>query len=1117
MLNPFTLHFTSSCRQVCASLVHAVFDQRTRLSVREEVEILLAVLDDEVGIGGALLDQKRNQRRIRTLEIRDSPGLHLVDRMIFVRAARLDEGLELAGRQAAGLHRLVLQPHRLLGLHAVHQYVAGEKVQLVLFPHRLLRPVLTDLLQRADRRVEVLRAHRRVLLAATLVGRHLDQHEVRVGGDRHPGHLRVGQEQVQRLARLGVGLLLPKASRLAETGLRGHRDLIRARKADCLLERLVREIPALALDERLAGVHELPSRVGTICMQHLGVDLGTLLLHAHLDQVLRETRLRILRLVGIGILLGEAVKGVLRLRHVAERRVDRTELDEANFDVLALGERLHVILVALRRALAVHLEVLLGTVHAAPALAEHEQRGLLELDVALLVLQHRRRIVQRLVGLADEAGEVLDRADDLRRAAFLVTLHRRRDLDGIRRVRNHVRRRVRENGKAVLLIHLRQLELRLQLADLPRLDRQIAVDVGDFVLPVAEFPIAAGELGERGRVVGRVGVVLGDDRPVLDRVVIALGLLGLVGLRRRQRCRGGVLAVVGEELRVKPVGAGRVLVLRLLRRQADRRVAASRHHHPALRAGEALGEIAFDGVAVVAVLLLLRLVLLFNRQVKVAGGDVLDGHHRLLDLRILRQHRQIGVDRLAVLLGEELLVRVLELRGTHLPTLLVGNHSLDVRLVKLLSHGLDAVGHIARRRRPRARLVVEEDVQRHVEGTFRTIALAAVLRPRPEHPRLDLLVVALRRLLRFGLDFVPQHLRLQIEAFGERRLLQKAHLALGIVLDDLVVQLPQLRQILVDERLGPVDVALHLLDMSLHRDSPPEIERLLELPEKLVGDLARRFEVGIALGLVLRVLRLIRQTQIDLDRLAREIAPLVAAVRQLLQQGLVTLGRQRILPVARQELSVGIARLHVELAQIRRRLRIGREELAVDLHALFLLSAAVVVVGDLQARRPVLGRLAVGERGDLLLRLVELAKRQKPADFNGKEPDLGLGPLLLRLFDDWRGDVGIPVVHQGLDIVDLGLKFWIFLGRLGSSLSPLRGRSCFFGDDWRHRHGRQNQNGSNLKTHDVGDYTTFSSGSASGKRAFGQRGCNRRTHRMTWRRRAPHAATQSAERRRPAH
>ena len=176
------------------------------------------------------------------------------------------------------------------------------------------------------------------------------------------------------------------------------------------------------------------------------------------------------------------------------------------------------------------------------------------------------------------------------------------------------------------------------------------------------------------------------------------------------------------------------------------------------------------------------------------------------------------------------------------------------------------------------------------------------------------------------------------------------------------------------------------------------------------------------------------------------------------------------MPVPDKKLPEGVARLHVELADFLGRLREDLEELVVDLHAFGLLPAAEVVVGDLKARSPVLRRLAVGERGDLLLGLLELPEREHPANLNGEEPHLGLRPLLLRRLDDRPREIGETVVHQGLNVRNLGLEFGILLRCLRRHC----GRSGLFREDRRRQHGRQCQNGSNLKPHDEGDYTTFS-------------------------------------------
>ena len=60
-------------------------------------------------------------------------------------------------------------------------------------------------------------------------------------------------------------------------------------------------------------------------------------------------------------------------------------------------------------------------------------------------------------------------------------------------------------------------------------------------------------------------------------------------------------AVVGDEPGEKPVGAFRFAALQLLAGARQNRIARGGHDHVVAAARETLGEIAFDGIGVVAV------------------------------------------------------------------------------------------------------------------------------------------------------------------------------------------------------------------------------------------------------------------------------------------------------------------------------------------------------------------------------------------------------------------------------------------------------------------------------------------------------------------------------------
>ena len=224
--------------------------------------------------------------------------------------------------------------------------------------------------------------------------------------------------------------------------------------------------------------------------------------------------------------------------------------------------------------------------------------------------------------------------------------------------------------------------------------------------------------------------------------------------------------VVPYELLVEPVGAGDLAALLLAARQTEHRVSGLCHDHLVGIARETLRQISLDRVGVGAVLLLLGGVLLLGVEILKGRGYVGDRPYRLDDLGILRENRIVVGDRAEAVARGELLVGALELRRAHLGDLLGRDLGLDLRAVLLLGKGLDLLRKIARRRGPRAGLVVEKHGDREVERAF-AVPPAARLVALAEHEALDALVVGFR-LLRLGLRLVPQHLRLEVETFGKR-------------------------------------------------------------------------------------------------------------------------------------------------------------------------------------------------------------------------------------------------------------------------------------------------------------------------------------------------------------
>ena len=300
-------------------------------------------------------------------------------------------------------------------------------------------------------------------------------------------------------------------------------------------------------------------------------------------------------------------------------------------------------------------------------------------------------------------------------------------------------------------------------------------------------------------------------------------------------------------------------------------------------------------------------------------------------------------------------------------------------------------------------------------------AALAVLAALAEHEALDALVVPLG-LLGLLESLLPEHLGEQVAALRHRRLPQEAQAPVGVDLDDAGVDVGELVDVVVDNLLRLGDAALEKLEVRAHRDGAAEVHGAVVAPKEVVERLLGRGEERPAvLGLRLR-----GEPEVYLDGLGGDVEPdrVVVVVVLVEHPGEleVRLGGGLEILVLELELPPLEERLAVEGDEALRGLGVVLEELAVDGLALLLLAAPEVVVGDLEARRPVLGALPVGKRRDLLLRLVELVEHEKPADLYGEERGLGLRPLLLGGLDHALGEVGEAAVDKRLDVCDLALQ-----------------------------------------------------------------------------------------------
>jgi len=499
-----------------------------------------------------------------------------------------------------------------------------------------------------------------------------------------------------------------------------------------------------------------------------------------------------------------------------------------------------------------------------------------------------------------------------------------------------------------------------------------------------------------------------------------------------------VFAVIHHEHLVEIRGPRTIPVRLLLRRKTQNRIPRLRHHCAVRIIGKTFGQITFDGVRVQTQIRPFGFFVFPEPDdlVQIGCGEILDCADRFVTLGIGGQHDIILLYRPLIVSLCELVIRHLELHSPHLGDLLGCHVRLDLRMVGLFRKQADLFRQIARGGRPCGFGILDEDVERMVVGA-RSVALA-VLGLRAEQKILYQVVVA-RRLFVFGLRFLPHHVRQQIAAGGHGREFEQPQFAFRIRLFDGLVQFGQLVHVIVDCPLRAIETAAEQLHVRLHRDGAPEIDGLVLLPQKFIDVLARAVQIRLAL---LDVLGLLRQTQIHVRRLARDVAPgVVILVGRLgvdiVEKTLVDAAGALEILGHHKNLAVLIARLSVEILQRFCGLGVLLEELIVDLLAVRFASAREIVVGDFKTRRPELWAVPVGKRGNHLLRLFELVQAEKAANLQSEKLRFALRPLLLGRGDDGLGEIRIAVVDEGFDIADFKTKslvLFCFRGRIARVL-----------------------------------------------------------------------------------
>ena len=222
-------------------------------------------------------------------------------------------------------------------------------------------------------------------------------------------------------------------------------------------------------------------------------------------------------------------------------------------------------------------------------------------------------------------------------------------------------------------------------------------------------------------------------------------------------------------------------------------------------------------------------------------------------------------------------------------------------------------------------------------------------------------------------------------------------------------------EIVLNHLLGAVDVAAEHLDVGQAVDGVAEIGVLA--PDHRVGELLGILEEGLtraALGQLG-----LRQQGLEVIGADKELGLLV---RGLLHRQFVA--GQTIFGAVQltQHLDVNQRGVDVRALDAVGHLGETLEEGRVNLIRLFELGVSVVATGELDLHQPGVQRVLVGALGDLLGDLFLLAAAQLGANLRRLKDATGIGPLLLRGLNHRRGEVGVAIVRQGIDILNLSLQ-----------------------------------------------------------------------------------------------
>ena len=363
--------------------------------------------------------------------------------------------------------------------------------------------------------------------------------------------------------------------------------------------------------------------------------------------------------------------------------------------------------------------------------------------------------------------------------------------------------------------------------------------------------------------------------------------------------------------------------------------------------------------------------------------------------------------------GVELHVGLDILGLADLGVLLGGGGELDDGVVAVLDDLDDVVHRLTGGRGGLALGIIGVDVHQVVEGAL-TVALLGLGVALAEEEVLDALLVGFG-LGDFGLGLFIKHGADKVAALRQGAHAEDTPGAVGVVLLVLLMDFHEGLEIVLDHLLGATDVAAKHLDVGQTVNGVAEVG--IPAPDHRVGELLGILEERLTCAALSQLG--LRQEGLEVVGTDKELGLLV---RGLLHRQLVV--RQTIFGTIQLTQHLDVNQRSIDVGALGAVGHLGEalEEGRVNLVRLFELGVGVVAAGELDLHQPGVQRVLVGALGDLLGDLFLLATAQLGANLRRLENAAGIGPLLLRGLNHRRGEVGITIVRQGINILDFGLQ-----------------------------------------------------------------------------------------------